>query len=49
MSLKQNDVFTITQNLFGNIFAETSSILFLQINKKYHFLKTFALYGHFNS
>ena len=24
-----------------------SSILFLQINKKYHFLQTFALDGHF--
>ena len=26
-----------------------SSILFLQINKKYHSLQTFALHGHFNS
>ena len=26
-----------------------SSILLLQINKKYHSLQTFALHGHFNS
>ena len=30
-------------------FLHYSSILFLQINKKYHSLQTFALHGHFNS